>query len=181
MDDRAALGDWLTRTGSGDRVAFHSLYQSTKGPLFGIVLRIVGRRDRAEEVLQEAYIRVWNNASQFDPERGAPMAWLVTIARNCALSWRRANPDQVSLDDVAPLAAETGQSGLGASMPDGGDRHTLHRCLQELEREQRECILLAFIEGYTHDELAHRLDRPLGTVKSWIRRGLKRLKDCLTQ
>lgn len=181
MDDNAVLVGWLTRTGAGDRAAFRSLYDSTKGQLFGVVVRIVGQRDRAEEVLQETYIRVWHNAGRFDPDRGAPMAWLVTIARNCALSWRRANREDFSLEDTAPNTLEMAIGGAGITSPDAADRRALHHCLQELEGEQKDCILLAFIEGYTHDELARRMERPLGTVKSWIRRGLKRLKDCLTQ
>ena len=172
--------DLLAATARGDRAAFHALYRHSKAQLFGVILRIVRRRDLAEDVLQEVYLRIWNHAPDYRPEKGAPMAWMSAIARNRALDWARRRPDLLSLDeDGAPAAGSN--PGLGpldwsnASV----DAKALKDCLEELPKEQRDCILLAHVQGYTHDEVSAALTAPLGTVKSWIRRGLARLKTCL--
>jgi RNA polymerase sigma-70 factor (ECF subfamily) len=176
-EDSDTLADLLRQTAHGDRAAFRRLYLSTSAKLYGVIARIVGNADRAEDVLQEAYIRIWRHAGDYKPELAAPVTWMATIARNRALDWRRRQRDEAPIDllpeSTPGLSVEADWSALGAE----GAR--LRACVEALPDEQRECMVLAYMEGLTHQELAARLDRPLGTIKSWIRRGLGRLKRCL--
>ncbi len=165
-------------TAGGDRSAFAQLYTRTSPKLFGLVLRIVRRRDLAEDVLQEAYLRIWDHAADYRPERGAASAWMGRIARNRALDWYRKQSRDPVRAGPEPGPDETRWSELARDQVDS-EGQQLKDCLAELEAPQRDCILLAFVEGYTHQELALRLERPLGTVKSLIRRGLARLKACI--
>ncbi len=162
----------LAATAGGDRGAFADLYAETATRLFGVALRIVGRRDHAEDVLQEAFVRVWNAAGDYRSARGAPMAWLSTIVRNKAIDRKRRERPEVELD-------ETRQEEKPDLSMLSEDSRQLQACLETLDEPQRHCVLMAFVEGYTHQELAARLERPLGTVKSWIRRSLGQLKVCL--
>ena len=172
--------DLLLATAQGDRAAFRGLYLQTRAQLFGVILRIVRRKDRAEDILQEAYLRIWNHAPDFRPEKGTPMAWMTTIARNRALDWVRRRSDLLSLDQEGAPEPHS-NPGLpplewsNASL----EAKALKDCLEELPKDQRDCILLAYVQGYTHDEVSAARAAPLGTVKSWIRRGLARLKTCL--
>ena len=178
-DARARLADILIRTGSEDRAAFRDLYALTSAKLFGICLRICGERQAAEDVLHDVYITIWKRAGAWEPGRASPITWLATIARNRAIDWRRAQTvrraspidDAPDIADDAPDAETTLLSGEAA--------HRLHRCLDELEVRQRSAIRTAFFDGVTYAELAERSNVPLGTMKSWVRRGLGRLKDCL--
>lgn len=172
----------LTAVGRGDRAALREVYDMTAAKLFGICLRICGERASAEDVLQTVYIKVWERAGQFDAARASPITWLATIARNGAIDWRRSVagraardtlPEQVAFA-VADEAPRADQSLVAAEQ---GEQ--LHRCLGELEERTRACIRSAFFDGSTYAELAEREKVPLGTMKSWIRRGLMRLKDCL--
>jgi RNA polymerase sigma-70 factor (ECF subfamily) len=171
--------DLLRQVGSGNRQAFAELYRRTGPKLFAVALRISGRRDLAEEVLQESFVAVWKQAGTYDPVKGSPMIWLTTIVRHRAIDQRRRRSN---------LADATGGSddallGLTASVADRADRGAelgaLSRCLDQLEPAPREAVLLAYVHGYSHEELAARLATPLGTIKSWIRRSLERLKRCL--
>ena len=180
MAEPAPLTDLLRATAAEDREAFGRLYAATSAKLFGVVLRIVQRRDWSEEILQETYLRIWQHAQDFRPEKGRPMTWMITIARNRALEWRRRDKGEASLEDSG------GAEELAAPNPGpldwalaGVEARMLQNCLGELVAEQRDCIVLAYCEGYTHQELSARMTRPIGTVKSWIRRGLHLLKDCI--
>ena len=179
---RARLTAALTAVGRGDRAAMRQVYDMTAAKLFGICIRICGERARAEEVLQTVYIKVWERAGQFDAARASPITWLATIARNGAIDWRRSVagravrdtlPEQASfaVADDSPLADQ--------SLVAAEDGARLHHCLDELEERSRTSIRAAFFDGSTYAELAERENVPLGTMKSWIRRGLLRLKDCL--
>jgi len=178
-DARLRLNEALIRTGAEDRAAFRDVYRLTAAKLFGICLRICGERQAAEDVLHEVYLTVWKRAGAFEPGRASPITWLATIARNRAIDWRRAQGKRVAapidealpLPDTAPLASETMETEERA--------HQLHDCLEELEARQRDAIRTAFFDGVTYAELAERGAVPLGTMKSWVRRGLIRLKDCL--
>lgn len=182
MDTAETLNTMMSAVAAGDQDAFQRLYAATSGKLFGVVLRIVGHRDVAEEVLQDTYLAIWDHAGEYRAERGSPIAWMATIGRNRALNRRRRERDTVSLDDPTspPVPAEA--PGDIADLDwagTGADARRLHGCLESLDEGPRSCILLAMVEGYTHQELAKRLDSPLGTIKSWIRRGLANLKSCL--
>jgi RNA polymerase sigma-70 factor (ECF subfamily) len=176
---RARLVEAIVRTGQDDRSAFQRLYRLTSAKLFGICLRICGEREAAEDVLQEVYLLVWKRAGAFEPGRASPITWLATIARNRAIDWRRARgPRELAGVEEAADVPDT-----GASAPEllvaGEDDRRLHLCLDELEDRQRDAIRTAFFQGHSYTELATLRGVPAGTMKSWIRRGLIRLKDCL--
>jgi RNA polymerase sigma-70 factor (ECF subfamily) len=169
--DDAALADLLQAVAKGDRAAFEQLYRATSRRLFSFARMIVRRRDLAEDVLQEAFLRVWARAGTFDPARGSVMPWLTAIVRYIALNRLRAAGSDVPIDDHldAPLPVPVRRA----------DPVDLARCLDGLTAEQRRAVLLVHYYGYTHEELAQALGAPLGTVKSWVRRGGERLRACL--
>jgi len=173
-----ALGELLSRSALGDRAAFARLYQATSSKLYGVALRILRREDWAEEVLQECYVSVWRHAAEYRPGLAAPMTWMTSIVRNRCLDWlRRPNPEP--LDDEALQEIESGNPGPLTLLEQGRDSAALARCLRGLEPKQRQAIALAFFDGLSHAELAQHLREPLGTVKTWVRRGLARLRTCL--
>lgn len=175
--DDGRLAGMLLSTAAGDRVAFRSLYEATAPKLFGVVLRIVRNRPVAEEVLQETYIRVWQSAERFAPGAGRPIAWLATIARNCAI-------DRIRSDKVEQGRADDNAVLEGLAAPDSGDpvlREALTRCLDGLEEEARNCVVLAYCSGYSREELAERFGRPVGTIKTLLYRSVRLLKACLEQ
>jgi RNA polymerase sigma-70 factor (ECF subfamily) len=174
---RRALAAALVATGEEDREAFRLVYRLTSAKLFGICLRICAERQAAEDVLQDVYLQVWRRAGGYDPARSSPITWLATIARNRAIDWRRAHrlpaPAELpELPDPAPDAE--------AGMIEEGEAARLLRCLEELEPQQRSAIRTAFFDGLTYGELALRRGIPLGTMKSVIRRGLIKMRGCLS-
>ncbi|MGL5114373.1 MAG: sigma-70 family RNA polymerase sigma factor [Beijerinckiaceae bacterium] len=173
----ARLDDLLCLMAKGDRGAFQTFYEATARRLLPVAQAILRDRERAQDILQDAYIRMFERAWQFDPERGAAMAWAVTVTRRLALNAVRAAPVvMVSIsenDGVFDVQDDTISRTGSTFEPRLGD------CLRKLSVVQREAIIQAYVFGLTHDELAERLSTPLGTVKSWIRRGLGELKECL--
>ena len=170
----------MSRVGAGDRQAFAVLYQATSAKLYGVVLRILKRRDIADEVVQETYVRIWNSASTFDPARASPITWMVTIARNRALDEvRRAVP--VSLD-AAPEALEVADGNMLAleRLEIASDLARLAACIDGLDPERRDIVKLAYLEGLSREELGLRFGYPVGTIKTWLRRSMQQLKACLT-
>ena len=176
---RQRLVEALVATGEEDRGAFRTLYHLTSAKLFGICLRICGDRQAAEDVLSEVYLTIWKRAGAFEPGRASPITWLATIARNRAIDWRRSSgrAPPARIDDVPEIADD--RVSAEDNMLAGERAGQLHRCLDELEQRQRDAIRTAFFDGLTYAELAARDAVPLGTMKSWVRRGLIRLKDCL--
>ena len=164
----AELSALLTATAAGDRRAFRELYDATSRRLFGIALMILRRREAAEDVLQEAFVRVWVEARRYDPARGPALPWLSRIVRNLAIDHLRR--DRGAHDDIADQAETLAAPGAPVS-----ERMDLQRGLSQLAADQRDVIALAFVHGYTHEELAERLNVPLGTAKSRVRRGLKQM------
>lgn len=174
------LRDLLVAVAAGDSAAFENLYRSTSAKLFGICLRVVKQRSDAEDVLQDVYATIWRKANQYDAARASAMTWLAMMARNKAIDRVRASGierNSASLD----LAEDIHDQSPGAqSIAEASDENKrLNACLDELEVQRRNLIRVAFFEGATYEELAARSGSPLGTVKSWIRRGLLRLKACL--
>lgn len=170
----------IRRVAAGDRAAFERLYAAASAKLFGIVLRISRDRASAEDVLQETFVRIWRNAPRYEAASGRPITWMASIARNAAIDAvrrRRALDARISPDgDDDALAAVPDETALAV---DPGDREALRTCLGRLEAEQRDCVLLAYRDGLSREELAERFDRPVGTIKTWLHRALARLKDCL--
>lgn len=180
MLTRDELAVALGKAGEGDRGAFRIVYEATSAKLLGVCLRILSDRQLAEDVLQDTYLTVWRKASTFDATRASPITWLVTIARNrsidrlrSAAPARRSVPveDAHDLADSAPLASDIIET--------SDEVGRLNVCLETLEDRVRSAIRTAFLEGVTYDTLALRENVPLGTMKSWIRRGLLRLRSCL--
>jgi RNA polymerase sigma-70 factor, ECF subfamily len=169
----------LAATAARDQRAFTNLYAASSAKLYGVVVRILRDREQANEVLQEVYLRIWQHAADYRPEKASPMTWMIAVARNGALDRRRRRRPELPLDDIAELEDLDGDRSSPLDGVIGAQARALGHCLGELESRQRQCVLLAYTEGYTHAELAERLDCPLGTVKSLIRRGLLRLKECL--
>ena len=173
------LVDLLARVARRDPTAFARLYKLTEAKLYGVIVRILRRDDASGEALQDAFVRIWQRAGDFDPNKGSPLAWMATIARNRALDEaRRARP--VSLEDlpesfepaaeeIDPLGARQSNEQLGA----------LIDCLKALDEEKRRMVLLAYYHGQSRDDLARRFDKPVPTVKTWLRRSLLQLRDCL--
>jgi RNA polymerase sigma factor (sigma-70 family) len=176
---RAVLVEALVATGEQDRSAFQRVYHLTSAKLFGVCLRICGDHQAAEDVLHEVYLTVWKRAGAYEPGRSSPITWLATIARNRAIDWRRATTSRPALPlGDAPDLADDAPSAVDVLVREEGDR-ALHMCLDRLDDCQREAIRSAFFGGFTYAELADRQAVPLGTMKSWVRRGLHRLKECL--
>ena len=173
------LQELLRKTAAGDATAFSLLYKQTAGKLFGVAVRIAGRGEVAEDALQESFVLVWRRASEYDPMRGGAMSWLIAIVRNCTidrLRRRGTRPEghAVPEEALARLAAPESAS-IGAEM------RALRHCLNELEEQPRQAVILAYLYGLTREELAAQLSVPVGTVKSWIRRSLDRLRRCLDE
>ena len=177
---REDLAQALTATGRGDRAAFRRVYDTTSAKLFGVAVRILKDRQLAEDVLQDVYVTVWNRASTYDPARAAPTTWLATIARNRSIDRLRSmasRPTGRPLDEATDVRDETPDA--VARLETRQEAGRLHDCLQVLDERAREAIRSAFFEGDTYETLAERAGVPLGTLKSWIRRGFQKLKGCL--
>jgi RNA polymerase sigma-70 factor (ECF subfamily) len=181
----ARLAALIARVALADQRAFADLYRQTSSHLFSVALRIVRERGIAEELLQEAYVNVWHHAGTYAAERAQPTTWLTAIVRNrCLDHVRKRDVDTVSMtrdagDDAPELALPDGGPGPAEMLLAGAEAHAIRDCVERLEGGSRQAIALAFFQGLTHSELAQHLAQPLGTVKSWIRRGLERLKGCL--
>jgi RNA polymerase sigma-70 factor (ECF subfamily) len=171
-----ALNVLMQACGRGNRLAFEAMYHATSAKLFGICLHYAGNRAEAEEVLQEVYIMAWLKASRFDPQLASAMTWLGTMARNKAIDRRRAHRPHDPLETIP-------ESSTHDAIPEALEREQqgsqLDRCLDTLEEAQQRYIRVAFFEGCSYAELAERHGIALGTMKSWIRRGLLRLRLCL--
>lgn len=178
MDATAELAPLLAAVARGDRPALRAVYERQSVRLFGIANAILRDRDAAADALQEAFLRVARRAGQFDPARGAAEAWLAAIVRHAALDIARARGREIPCDDPAlgdtPVEPEAFDA-VAAS----AEGRRLRDCLATLEAKNRQGIVLAFVHGLSHAQIAARLDLPLGTVKAWIRRGLLRLRECL--
>ncbi len=180
--NRSLIVAALARIPAGDRAALQTVYRLTSAKLFGVALRILGERSEAEDVLQEVYLTVWRKAADFDSGRASPMTWLIAIARNRAIDRLRATRQSRHMDPI-DAAAEIADS---APMADRAleslqDHARLHGCLDGLEARERAALRGAFFDGNTYEDLAARMNVPLGTMKSWIRRAMIKLKSCLEQ
>jgi RNA polymerase sigma-70 factor (ECF subfamily) len=192
IDDRnAALAQMLARVALGDRTAFAALYKAVSGQLLGVILRIQRDRAQAEDVLQEIFVSIWRAAQGFDAARAQPMTWLTSIARNRAIDSLRRSKTEVATvsalgddDDEGPNLVDTLPSDLSGPMEmlsQAAQARAVTHCIGALSAEQQQCVALAYYQGLSHSEVAQHLRQPLGTVKSWVRRALMSLKDCLGQ
>jgi RNA polymerase sigma-70 factor (ECF subfamily) len=169
----------MSRIAAGDRAALKRLYEATSAKLFGVCLRILSDREESEDVLQDVYVTIWRRADRFDPARASVTTWISTIARNRAIDRLRARGPLAKADPIEDVQLADEAPGAETLLASADDAARLHRCLGELDKRTETVIRTAFFEGLTYEALAQRMDAPLGTVKSWIRRGLARLKGCL--
>ncbi|WP_339801743.1 sigma-70 family RNA polymerase sigma factor [uncultured Marinobacter sp.] len=162
-----------------DREAFQALYAAVAGRLFGLCNRLAGQRELAEEALQEAFIRIWHHAGEYHSDRGSPMSWMMTIARYRTLDLMRARKVRQAEGEEVLADLADGRAGPMESSLAGAGNRALAGCIDELSADQRDCLLLSFYRGLTHEELSTTMSTPVGTIKSWVRRGLLALKRCL--
>lgn len=178
------LAALLARVALADQRAFAALYGQTSAHLHGVALRIVRDPAAAEEILQEAYVSVWHHAGRYDAAKSQPITWLTSIVRNrCLDQLRRRDLDTVTMtpdDEDAPSfdIADEGPTPPELLMQ-GADANAVRTCVETLDGGPRQAIALAFFQGMSHAELAAHMRQPLGTIKSWVRRALERLKRCL--
>lgn len=170
----------MKQVAAGDRSALETVYRMTSAKLLGVIIRLIPDRELAEDVLQEVYIKVWRRAGRYDPDLGSPISWLATVARNSAIDELRKvgsrpnlgeDTEMYLIADDAPPADEM--------LCEAEEYAAIRACLEKLEAKQRQSIRSAFFKGQTHAQLAEDTGVPLGTMQSWIRRGLSSLKGCL--
>ncbi|MEO1490231.1 MAG: sigma-70 family RNA polymerase sigma factor [Pseudomonadota bacterium] len=177
---REALREAMVRLAEGDSAALEEIYAATRVKLFGICFRILGDRKEAEDALQDVYVNLWQRADRYDPERASPISWLATFARNRAIDRLRTGKVRggaVPVDEAMPLPDETPLA--DALLIDAEREAQIHKCLATLDENAQTYIRAAFFDGKTYAQLAETADVPLGTMKSWIRRGLMKLRACL--
>lgn len=164
----------------GERYALRAIYERESRWLLGVAQRIVRDRDTAHDVLQEAFLQVWQRASTYQRALGSGRGWIYTVVRHRALDEaRRVQREMPAGDDLEAVADARAALEPAPDLPHA-DAAALDRCLAALEERKRDCIVRAFVEGYTHEQIAREIATPVGTVKSWIRRGLLSLKECLS-
>jgi RNA polymerase sigma-70 factor (ECF subfamily) len=170
----------LAAVAKADRVAFERLYAATRAKLYGVVLRILRRHDLADEVMQETYLKIWNSAGQFDPALSSPITWMVAIARNRAIDVVR-KKTEVSIEEESDVleaaAADTPDPLAKREMTE--ELRRLLACMGRLDEERRRLVLFAYYGGWSREQLATKFGTPVNTVKTWLRRALIEIRECL--
>lgn len=190
-DASSELQAWLLAAGRGDHACFAKIYGRTNAHLYGVALRMLGHEHAAQDVLQDAYVSIWKNASQYRAEIGgqplSPMTWLIAIVRNKALDalrkTKRLREDEFitegdALDRASTPMPDTATSAL-ESLSEALESLQIEACMNSLSAAQRQALALCYYQGLTHSEAAAQMGSPLGSIKAWVRRGLDKLKDCL--
>jgi RNA polymerase sigma-70 factor (ECF subfamily) len=177
--DIADISDLITRCALRDRQAFRTLYARTSAKLYGVTLRILKDRSEAEEALQEVYVKVWERAGKYVPGGYSPISWLVAVARNHALDVLRARKPRSEEIDVALEVADLGPDPEQQTV-DRSERARIDNCLGQLEPDRAEAVRGAYLDGFSYEELAVRYAVPLNTMRTWLRRSLIKLRECLS-
>ena len=179
MLTQAELVWLLAAVAKGDQAAFERLYSATRAKLYGVLLRILGAPELADDVMQETYLKVWKMAGRFDPTIASPITWMVAIARNRAIDIVRKKPD-VSVEDspeAMSVAAEAPPPLARREMTE--ELRRLLSCLGKLDPEKQRIVLLAYYSGWSREQLAQKLDIPVNTIKTWLRRSLLEIRECM--
>ncbi|HVY51515.1 MAG TPA: sigma-70 family RNA polymerase sigma factor [Devosia sp.] len=178
-NETAEISELIARCALRDRAAFRRLYERTSAKLYGVTLRILKDRSEAEEALQEVYVKIWQRADKYVPGGYSPISWLVAVARNHALDVLRARkPQSEDIElalDVADAAPDPEQ--VEASR---GERARIDKCLDQLDGERADAVRGAYLDGYSYEELSARHKVPLNTMRTWLRRSLMKLRECLS-
>lgn len=169
----------LAAVAKGDEAAFGRLYTATRAKLYGVAMRILHRADLADEVMQDAYLKVWGNAGNFDPRLASPITWMVAIARNRAIDLVRKRTDASLDDEPAAMDVATDTPNPLAQREISDDLKRLLNCLGGLDDERRQMVLLAYYNGWSREQLAAKFDKPANTIKTWLRRSLIDVRECL--
>ena len=167
----ADLNALLVETARGDQSAFARVYAATSGKLYGVALSILRRRDLADDALQEAYLRIWRNASRFDPSCGSPITWMAAIVRNVAIDSLRRRCDIEAVDDESPAIAADSPHPID-EIAAAGQRHRAYAIIKSLDPARRELVIAAYLHGESREQLARRFGKPVNTIKTWLRRTL---------
>lgn len=164
-----------------DKDAFKQLYEQTSPRLYSLALGILKNKGMAEDMLQESYLKVWNSAKTYHPGKGKAITWMATVTRNKCLDKLRSLKSRPQETETVYEGAEFATVALEPDQLSTVDQGIgqLMKCLDELQVEQKECILLSYYQGYTHQELSEKMEKPLGTIKAWIRRGLEKIRVCM--
>ncbi|MBM6596622.1 sigma-70 family RNA polymerase sigma factor [Microvirga pudoricolor] len=173
------LNDALRRCAGGDRSALRAIYDAEAARMLGVAMRLLRRRALAEEAVHDTFMQVWQRAASFDPSRGTGRAWLYTVLRNRALNILRGETRTDLVDDFEPMGLTSEDEDAEAIMLRLSETSALKRCLQRLEPRRRQAVILSYMQGLSHGELAGRMGVPLGTAKAWIRRALATLRECM--
>ncbi|BBP45644.1 RNA polymerase sigma factor [Thiosulfatimonas sediminis] len=176
----------LIECGKQKQTAFAKLYRSASPRLYGAARRLLQNSDLADEALQEAFVHIWYKAAEYDPEKGSAFAWMATIVRYRALDIIRREKSQQNRSDAMATEQDILQQGDEQLLYDHNadedqQLQLLQECLQGLDINQRNSVLMSYYYGYSHSEMVDRLKRPLGTIKSWIRRGMESVRECMQQ
>ncbi len=175
----AEVSGLLASVAKRDEAAFERLYEATSAKLFGVVLRILKRQDLAEEVIQDAYIKIWNSAGQFNPDLSSPITWMASIARNRAIDVVRKR-SEISIEEepaAMDVASDTPDPLARKDMTEELKR--ILECVGQLEPQRQRLVLLAYYNGWSREQLAQKFDTPLNTVKTWLRRSMVEIRECL--
>jgi RNA polymerase sigma-70 factor, ECF subfamily len=181
MATRDDIEDWLARTALGDRAAFDALYDATSAKLFGLTLRVLNDRAEAEDALQEIYVKVWHGARGYKVNGYSPMTWLIAVARNHAIDRLRRRVAGAQTDDDAAARVADPRPGAEARMVALGERDRINRCFDELEPDRAEAVRRAYLDGASYAALATHFAVPLNTMRTWLRRSLVKLRECLEE
>src|SRR5262245_25395249 len=178
------LAHQLARVALGDHAALRRVYEMTSSHLFGVAFRILGRRDLTEEVIQDAFVNVWNHAGTYRVSQSQPMTWLISIVRNKALDVARSavvrrETEMPTDEDGEVRDLPDDRPGAPELLSQAAEALRIRECLSALEPVQRQCLALAYYDGMSHSEVAEHINAPLGSVKTWVRRGLERLRHCM--
>ncbi len=177
--ERASLDEALRRCAAGDKAALRAIYDLEAPRMLGVAIRLLRRRALAEEAVHDTFVQVWQRASTFDASRGDARSWLYAVLRNRALNILRGETRTDLVEDFEPMGLVSDDESPEALTLRLSDAGALKRCLERLEPARKQAILLAYVHGLSHGELAGRLGVPLGTMKSWIRRSLLALRECM--
>ena len=174
------IEDLIARVALGDRAAFSKLYDNTSAKLFGVVLRVLNDRASAEDAVQDAYMKIWRHAGRYSANGMSPMTWMITIARNTAIDRLRQTRATVDLDHVAEHLTAPGPNPEHSEVA-AGEARRIAACLDELEQDRGAAVRGAYLEGQSYADLAARFNVPLNTMRTWLRRSLQSLQECMAR
>jgi RNA polymerase sigma factor (sigma-70 family) len=169
----------LRRCAAGDRAALRAIYELEAGRMMGVALRLLRRPALAEEVVHDTFVQVWTRAASFDPSRGAARTWIYAVLRHRALNVLRGEVRTELVEDFEPMGLTSAEDDPEATVARLSEVSALRRCLDQLQPTRRRAVVLAYMHGLSHGELAARMGVPLGTMKSWLRRSLSVLRECM--